>query len=174
MRVAFAADPALAGPLRDVVNAAYDEGEAGLWQPGRERVTAADVADLIARGELAVADGDGRLMGCVRVAGAELGLLAVARDATGRGVGGALVRFAEATERARGAAEMRLELLVPRAGTHPAKERLHAWYSRLGYRVVGRTEFEAGYPEAALWLAVPCDLVTYSKPLGGHVRTAAG
>jgi GNAT superfamily N-acetyltransferase len=174
MRVAFARDPALAGPLRDIVNAAYDEGEAGLWRPGRERVSTDDVAGLIARGELAVADGDGRLIGCVRVAGAELGLLAVARDATGRGVGRALVRFAEDAARERGAAAMRLELLVPRSGTHRAKVRLHEWYSRLGYRVVGRAGFEVAYPDAALWLAVPCDLVTYSKRLGGLGERPAG
>ena len=73
---------------------------------------------------------------------------------------------------------MRLELLVPRHGTHPAKERLHGWYSRLGYRPVGRDDFTAGYPELAPWLAVPCDLVAYAKPLGSageqRARRSAG
>jgi GNAT superfamily N-acetyltransferase len=101
------------------------------------------------------------------VATGELGLLAVARDATGRGVGRALVDFAEATSRERGARTMRLELLVPRAGTHPEKRRLDAWYSRLGYRAVGRGDFAAAYPELAPRLAVPCDIVAYAKPLAG-------
>jgi GNAT superfamily N-acetyltransferase len=165
MRIAFAGDRAAVGPLRELVNAAYEEGEAGLWRPGHERVSAGGVADLIARGELAVACADGRPVGCVRIGGAELGLLAVARDAAGRGVGGALVAFAEETARERGAAAMRLELLVPRAGTHPAKDRLHAWYTRLGYRPVERVDFAAVYREAARELTVPCDLVTYEKPL---------
>jgi GNAT superfamily N-acetyltransferase len=119
---------------------------------------------------MAAAWEDDRLAGCVRVTRpdattAELGLLAVARDATGRGVATALVRFAEAVSRDRGATRMRLELLVPRAGTHPAKVRLHAWYSRLGYRVADREDFADAYPDASLWLAVPCDLLGYEKPL---------
>ena len=32
--------------------------------------------------------------------------------------------------------------MVPRAGSHPFKRRLQAWYSRLGYRLAGRHEFE--------------------------------
>ena len=174
MRVAFLADPALAGPLRDLVNAAYAEGEAGLWRPGHERVSVAAVAGCVARGELAAAYDDGRLVGCVRVLPGELGLLAAARDSTGRGVGRALVRFAEETSRGLGATAMRLELLVPKEGTHPAKERLHAWYTRLGYRVVGRDDFAAGYPELAPRLVVPCDLVRYAKPLGGPGGLPAG
>jgi GNAT superfamily N-acetyltransferase len=178
MRIAFVGAPAPAEPLRDLVNAAYDEGEAGLWRPGRERLTLADAADCIARRELAAASDDDAIVGCVRVGGdartGELGLLAVARGAVGRGVGGALVRFAEETARERGATAMRLELLVPRVGTHPAKERLHAWYTRLGYRAIERAGFARTYPEAARELAVPCDLVTYEKPLGGAGERLAG
>jgi GNAT superfamily N-acetyltransferase len=145
-----------------------------LWVPGRERVTAAELADFIARREIAAACDGERPVGCVRTTPGEFGLLAVARDATGRGVGRALVDFAEAAARAGGAKVMRLELLVPREGTHPAKERLHAWYSRLGYRAVRRDDFAVAYPEAALWLAVPCDLVGYEKPLGGAGERLAG
>jgi GNAT superfamily N-acetyltransferase len=145
-----------------------------LWVPGRERVTAEELADFISRGELAAAYDGERPVGCVRVTTGEFGLLAVARDATGRGVGRALVDFAEAASRARGARAMRLELLVPREGTHPAKVRLHEWYSRLGYRAVRRDDFAAAYPEAAQWLAVPCDLVGYEKPLGGAGERLAG
>jgi GNAT superfamily N-acetyltransferase len=147
--------------------------------PGRERVTAADLAGFMTRRELAAAYEGERPVGCVRIvqpdaATGEFGVLAVARDATGRGVGQALVDFAEATARARGATVMRLELLVPREGMHPAKERLHAWYSRLGYRAIRRGDFAAAYPEAALWLAVPCDLVAYAKPLCGARERPAG
>jgi GNAT superfamily N-acetyltransferase len=126
---------------------------------------------VIERRELAAAHDGDRPVGCVRItrpdpATGEFGLLAVARDATGRGAGRALVDFAEAAARERGAATMRLELLVPRHGTHPAKVRLHEWYSRLGYRPAGRDDFAAGYPEVARWVAVPCDLIVYAKPLG--------
>jgi hypothetical protein len=60
---------------------------------------------------------------------------------------------------------MRLTLLVPRVGTHPFKARLHEWYTRLGYRVVGRRDFADYLPESAALLTTPCDLVEYEKPL---------
>ncbi len=147
--------------------------------PGRERIRAGELAACIERRELAAAFAGDRPVGCVCVtrpdaATGELGLLAAARDATGRGVGRALVDFAETTARAAGAITMRLELLVPREGTHPAKVRLHAWYTRLGYRVAGRGDFVAAYPVVEPWLAVPCDLVAYAKPLGGTGERPAG
>ena len=43
----------------------------------------------------------------------------------------------------RGATTMRLELFVPRTGTHPDKERLHEWYLA----------------------AVPGDILVFEKPL---------
>jgi GNAT superfamily N-acetyltransferase len=142
-------------------------------------VSAAAVARCVARGELAAAYEDGRPVGCVRVSRVdavtgELGLLATARGAIGRGVGRALVRFAEETARARGARVMRLELLVPRHAAHPAKAWLHEWYSRLGYRVIGREDFATAYAEVGPWLAVPCDLVSYEKALGGPGELLAG
>jgi len=156
--------------VRAIVNTAYLTSEAGLWKPEWERTSAAWLRDDIARGELAVARREGEPVGCVRVirrdeTTGELGLLAAAPEAHGTGVGTALVRFAEDASRAGGATEMRLELLVPRHGTQPAKERLHEWYTRLGYRVTGRTDFVAAYPEIRDLVAVPCDLRRYRKAL---------
>jgi GNAT superfamily N-acetyltransferase len=144
-----------------LVNAAYAAGEAALWQPGAQRISADELRELIARGELAVARRDGAVVGCVRTTPGKLGLLAAAPSELGTGVGRALVAFAEDFSRARGAHAMQLELLVPRAGSHPFKERLHAWYDRLGYRPVDRrhADFEG--------LAVACQLQIYEKPLTG-------
>ena len=60
---------------------------------------------------------------------------------------------------------MRLELLVPRTGTHPDKERLHHWYTRRGYTVVARIPFENYVPQAAPLLSAPGDIVLFEKPL---------
>jgi hypothetical protein len=54
---------------------------------------------------------------------------------------------------------MRLELLVPRSGSHPFKERLAGWYSRLGYQAAGRRDADFH------GLAVPCELLLFVKPL---------
>jgi GNAT superfamily N-acetyltransferase len=179
MRIAFAEDQALAGELRRIINAAYRAGETGLWKPHWERTSLPWLEREIARGEIAVAWRDDRPVGSVRVTlpspeVGEFGLLAVDPAAHGGGVGRALVRFAEETSAARGAVLMRLDLLVPRAGVHPAKERLHAWYSRLGYRIDGVSDFVALYPEVADLVAVPCDLRSYTKPLRGTATSRQG
>jgi GNAT superfamily N-acetyltransferase len=154
--------------LTAMINAAYADGEEGMWRPGTTRVFADEVRALLDAGELIVLRRDGALAGCVRVhrvgaETAELGLLSAARRDSG--VGGELIALAETWARERGLARMRLTLLVPRAGTHPFKERLHAWYSKLGYRVIGRGDFADELPESAALLAAPCDLLVYEKAL---------
>jgi ribosomal protein S18 acetylase RimI-like enzyme len=150
---------AVVAAVLPIVNRAYAAGEEGLWMPGSSRISIDDLRALAAAGDLAVARRSGEIVGCVRVGAGELGLLAVASGAAGTGVGRALVAFAEDLVRARAQRTMRLVLLVPQTGTHPFKQRLHEWYTRLGYVVVGSrpAEFEG--------LAVPCRLVDYEKPL---------
>jgi GNAT superfamily N-acetyltransferase len=166
-----AADAGLLATLHEVVNQAYARGEVGLWREGTERISAEDLCALVAAGELAAAREDGRVAGCVRVTSldprtAELGLLAVAGERTGSGVGRALMAFAHDLARERGHTAMRLTLLVPKEGSHPFKVRLDAWYRRQGYRLVGRADFAASHAEPAAFLVVACDLVTFERPLG--------
>lgn len=49
--------------------------------------------------------------------------------------------------------------------THPNKELLHAWYTRIGYRPVGSVTSDESYPWLAPLLATPCDFVIYHKDL---------
>ena len=151
-----------------MINAAYAAGEEGMWRPGTTRVFEAEVSALLEAGELVVVRRDGALAGCVRVhaldaATGELGLLSAARRDSG--VGSELIALAEGWARDRGLLRMRLTLLVPRAGTHPFKARLHAWYAKLGYRVIARQDFADELPESARLLTAPCDLVVYEKAL---------
>ena len=168
---AAAADAGLVAALRDVVNEAYVRGEAGLWRAGAQRISSDDLRALIASGQLAAAHEDGQVVGCVRVTSldartAELGLLAVAGERAGSGVGRALMAFAHDLARERGHTAMRLTLLVPHEGTHPYKVRLDEWYRRQGYRAIARADFAATHPEPAAFLAVACDLVTFERALG--------
>jgi ribosomal protein S18 acetylase RimI-like enzyme len=149
-------------------NDAYAAGEQGMWRPGTPRITEEEVRALLAAGELVVVRRDGVPAGCVRVhaldaATAELGLLSAARRDSG--VGRELVALAEGWARERGLARMRLTLLVPHTGEHPFKARLHAWYSKLGYRVVDRRPFAEVLPESAPLLMAPCDVLFYEKQL---------
>jgi predicted N-acetyltransferase YhbS len=150
------------------INAAYVEAESALWVPGTERIEPARVAEIVAAGEMVVARAGGRIVGSVRVRMLDadtgfFGLLAVDPTAQGKGVGSELVRFAECVSRDGGAAQMELRLLVPRDQRDPGKERLGAWYSRLGYRPVARDDFAASHPDAGALM--PLDILTYRKRL---------
>ena len=142
-------DEAAVAELTRIVNGAYAVGEEGLWLEGTGRTTPGEIAGAIRSGGLLAATLEGRLVGCAYVrplgaATAELGLVATATNQWGGGVGRRLVRSAEELMRSRGVTTMQLELLVPTEWNHPAKDRLHAWYTRLGYRVVRSGAVRAG------------------------------
>jgi GNAT superfamily N-acetyltransferase len=156
--------------LANIINAAYQAGEAGLWEPGWKRTSREGVERLVAAGEIAVAWQDGEPVGCVRIRRLEdgagmFGMLSVDPVAHGTGLGKALIAFAEATYP--DAHEMELELLIPRGAPHPSKVRLHEWYTRLGYVQVGRRDF------AEPGLVAPADLWVYRKNLRAAPATEA-
>jgi ribosomal protein S18 acetylase RimI-like enzyme len=141
-----------------------------LWEPGTDRIALDRVIEIVAAGEMAVARVGGRTVGSVRARMLDettgyFGLLAVHPDDQGSGTGRALIRFAEDLARERGAVQMELRLLVPRDGSDSHKERLDAWYSRLGYRVVERRDFATLQPQAEAAMRTPLDLLTYRKRL---------
>jgi GNAT superfamily N-acetyltransferase len=166
-----AADAAVVAALTSIVNEAYATSEGSLWARRTERISKADFAATIERGEIGVAWADGdRPVGCIRLRRLdddtfEFGVLAVDPSERGRGVGDALVRWAEEEARARGATTMELKLLEPLEGTHDFKVVLAEWYERLGYERVGAHPAEEGWPEAADELAVPCRFAVFQKPL---------
>ena len=172
-------DAQLVDHLTSLINDVYTTAESGLWRDGAPRTTAAEIAELIRTGQIAVATRDGQVAGSVRVHDvaadtSEFGMLVAAPDQRGTGVGRALVAFVEQHSRERGMRAMQLELLLPRAWRHPSKEFLKAWYGRLGYRQVRTGSIEDSHLHLAPLLATPCDLAIYEKPLQtGQVRPEA-
>jgi ubiquinone/menaquinone biosynthesis C-methylase UbiE/GNAT superfamily N-acetyltransferase len=163
-------DAALMKRVTDLINEVYAVAEDGLWTEGATRTTVDEVAEITEAGELAVARLRGRIVGCVRVQRldeqtGEFGLLVADPACRGAGVGRELVRFAERKCAADGLGAMQLELLVPRGWSHPAKEFLSAWYTRIGYRVARTGTIDEAYPALAPLLATPCDFVIYRKDL---------
>jgi len=165
-----AGDNTLIDPLTRIVNEAYATTEGSLWAKRIERISRQDFAATVARGEIGVAWAGDRPVGCIRLRRLddttfEFGVLAVAPDHRGAGVGDALVRWAEDTARAEGATTMELKLLEPVEGSHGFKVMLAEWYVRLGYERVGSHPAEEGWPEASDELAVPCRFSVFQKPL---------
>ena len=170
LQAADSQDPRLVDQLTRLINEVYATAESGLWQDGTTRTTASELAELIVRGEIAVATRDQRIAGIVRVHDvaadtSEFGMLAAAPDERGAGIGGALLDFAEGQGRERGLRAMQLELLVPRHWRHESKEFLKAWYGRRGYVLIRTGSVDDAHPHLAPLLATECDVTVYEKPL---------
>jgi len=165
-----AKDEALVDQLVALVNGAYDTGEAGLWLDGATRTEPSAVGEAIRSGGMLAATSGGHLVGCAYLrrldpSTADLGLLSVAPDQWGHGVGRELVHSAEQLMRSDGVTTMQLELLVPRGWVHPAKARLRAWYTRLGYEVVRSEPVEHIAAQLASQLGTPCEFLIFCKHL---------
>jgi GNAT superfamily N-acetyltransferase len=165
-----AEDTALVDELAGLVNRVYTVAEEGLWADGAPRTTPAEMAELIAAGQIAVAQAEERIVGAVRIrrldtGQGEFGMLVADPAHRGTGVGRELIRFAERWSLEQGLDTMQLEVLVPRHWAHPSKEFLKAWYTRVGYRPVRTGQFDESYPDLAPLLATPCDFVIYHKHL---------
>ena len=178
LQAADSQDSRLVDLLTRVINDVYAIAERGLWQDGTTRTTASELAELIARGEIAVATRDRRIAGIVRVHDvaadtSEFGMLAAAPDQRGAGIGGALLDFAEGQSRERGLRAIQLELLVPRHWLHESKEFLKAWYGRRGYRLIRTATHRrrSSAPGAAPGHAV--HVTVYEKPLASGLAAAA-
>jgi GNAT superfamily N-acetyltransferase len=168
--VTFTDDAGLAAEIAGLVNRVYAEAEAGLWVDGASRTTETEVAEFIRAGQIAVRRSGERVAGAVRIqllddGVGEFGMLVAAPEERGTGVGRDLVSFAEGWARSQGLSTMQLELLVPRTWTHPVKEFLRDWYTRIGYRVVRTGDFSADFPALVPHLACPCDFLIFRKDL---------
>ena len=164
-------DEAVAADLVQLINQAYAAGEAGLWKGSVDRTDLAEITEAIRSGQMLIARGDnGQILGCLRTRSldpttSDVGLIGVDPTTWGSGIGRILLAAAEALAHARGATTMQLELLVPRTGTHPAKQRLHDWYTRRGYTVTQTTPMEDYLPHVAPLLSTPGDILIFAKPL---------
>ena len=175
---AAAGDIQLMSTVSRLINEVYAVAEEGLWADGTSRTTAGQIAGLTRTRQIATARADRQLAECVRIQQldsrtGEFGMLAVAPAYRGLGVGRELVWFAEQSSRKKGCDTMQLEVLVPRRWSHPSKEFLTGWYTRIGYKPARTGTIEQAYPDLAPFLATPCDFVIYRKDLAGRTVTGA-
>jgi GNAT superfamily N-acetyltransferase len=173
--VTSANDRVFVAAIAELINIVYDEAEAGLWMAGARRTSSVEVAGLIRHQELVTARAGDQVVGAVRVQRlneslAEFGMLAADPARRGLGIGRDLVAFAERWGGEQGCTEMQLELLVPAMWSHPSKEFLREWYTRIGYRHTRTSELDELYPALARQLATRCDLEVYRKGLDARER----
>jgi GNAT superfamily N-acetyltransferase len=156
--------------LSDLINEVYDEAESGMWKRTGTRTNCDEVERLLRAQALILAEIDGALVGSVNVnlmreGVGEFGMLVADRNYRGEGIGSALVKHAERWAREHACHTMRLEILTPRHWTHPSKEFLRQWYSRIGYSPQTTEPFEFMYPELVPELATECDFTVWHKSL---------
>jgi GNAT superfamily N-acetyltransferase len=156
--------------LSDLINEVYDDAESGMWKRKGTRTNPAEVERLLRAQALILAEIDGPLVGAVNVnlmrdGVGEFGMLVADLNRRGTGIGSALVDRAENWARDRACHTMRLELLTPRNWTHPSKEFLKKWYSRIGYKPQATEPFEILHPELVSELATECDFTVWHKSL---------
>ena len=162
-------DERVVGEITDLINRVYATAEAGLWVDGAARTTTTEIGEMIAADQIALARVDGQIVGSIRIQQlddgvGEFGMLVADPAHRGKRVGSELIRFAEELSRWRGLTVMQLELLVPRGWSHPTKEYLHAWYTRIGYRPV-RTGRRRDVPAPRAVAGNPVRFRRYHKPL---------
>ena len=154
VRRAVAADaPALA----ELVNRAFAIEE--FFFDG-DRTDPTEIGQLIERGTFLVLEQAGGLAAAVYIEPGYFGMLSVAPEMQGRGLGTRLVRISEALCEAAGLATMRLKIINLR-------EELGRWYRSLGYREVGTEPYQ--HPG----VKQPCHFVWMQRSIGGPTSTAA-
>lgn len=158
------------GRLAALINEVYDVAESGMWKRNGTRTSPAEVERLLRSRALILAESDGVVVGSVNVnlmndGVGEFGMLVADPRRRGEGIGSALVEHAERWAREMGCHTMRLELLTPRNWTHPGKEFLKGWYSRIDYAPQSTEPFEILYPELVSELATECDFTVWHKRL---------
>jgi len=156
--------------LSDLINEVYDDAESGMWKRKGTRTNPAEVERLLRAQALILAEIDGALAGSVNVnlmrdGVGEFGMLVADLNHRGKGIGSALIDRAENWAREMACHTMRLELLAPRNWTHPSKEFLKNWYSRIGYKPQAAESLEILHPELVPELATECDYTVWYKPL---------
>ena len=156
--------------LADLVNHSYRLAQTEVFDTPSPRISITSMENIIAAGELVVAESAGTVVGVVLSRDLDertgfFGMLAVPPEAASTGVARAILDHLEADARARGLTAMQLDLLMPDPPTRH-QSRLREWYERRGYVAVAERPFAEVDPAAAANLRRPTALIRCSLALG--------
>lgn len=151
--------------IRCIINDSYAESEDGMWEDGVDRISNADLCDIIKSGELFLAVKDNEIVGTGRTTimnnSGCLGLLTCAKKCRGLGIGKLLLRFHEDNLLKNGFTISRVELLYP-IPISSFKQRVLSWYLREGYVDNGHEDF---HPELKHKLVCKWEFKVFLKEL---------
>ncbi len=158
------------GFLVEMINAVYKKTEGNIWKTEHVRITQPRLLAIIAKKELLLALAGEEICGCIHLepmsqTSYKFKMLVANPIFKGKGVGSALVAFAEREAKKEGAKLMQLELLVPTDFKHIDKVFLNNWYTRIGYQKTGVFDVEYLDPGLSKLLKTDCIAQVYQKTL---------
>ena len=137
--------------LFDLMIVAYAQTEVEIWGTNYLRMNKEEYIEGIKNRGILIALLDDQLVGSVSVYSLPnnnygFGLLNADFAHSGIGIGTALVKAAEQFAQEKGARSMVIEILRPKTFSTPVKDKLKAWYTKLGYTFVDTVDFLAYKP----------------------------
>lgn len=164
---------ALAEVIAPLINRAYALAQEQLFTQLTPRVSEESVREIIADGELLLAERGGVVVGVVQFRQlAErvgfFGMLAVPPEVASTGIARELLISLESEAARRGLHSLELDLLQPESPT-PHQTRLREWYERRGFVAQWTRPFSDVEPGAARFLRQPTDLTRFAKTIPGPV-----
>jgi len=158
--------------LHNIINQSYLNSESDFWKDGYERISIHELKNELNHKNLLVLNSDeGQVSGCVKVdfdPVSNIGtfsMLCVDDTHRGLGLGNTLVKAAEKVILDLKGVKMGLDLLIPRSYSHPDKEVLKKWYTKLGYQKIGFGKFEDHHPQLVPIMKIECDFERWEKIL---------
>lgn len=156
--------------MAKMINDVYKTVEKGLYKRNAERITEKELTELVKKEKIVAAFFKGKIIATIRVEQKDhqtgnLGLLSVHANYQQNGIGKRLIQFAEKLCQENKLQKIQLELLVPDERTHPFKEILAKWYTRLGYEEIGIESVADFLPDLNQKLAIPCHFIIFQKNL---------
>ena len=143
-----------------------------MWNESYKRTSIEEISGLLDNSRLVLARHGGKIVGSVvveedkkaKVGG--FGMLVVDPKMRGLRIGSALIEACENWAKLKGYRTMKLGLLTPKTWKQPEKEKLHSWYTRIGYVKQKKfTTLHKDWPHLAVDLACECVLTDYLKPI---------
>lgn len=169
---AFRLNPEQLLQLYDIVIQAYAATEKEIWGQNYVRISFSDFTEFVENDEILFALMDGKIVGGVRYFQLDnntwsFSLLGSDFNHAGKGIGRALIDKVEELVKAKGGIAIHIEVLRAIGVEVTSKERLKAWYIKMGYELVKTVDVFEVYDNAEKWskLVNPSEFDCYLKKL---------